>query len=144
MSGITHDIFLTRINGRPMHLDQPLKDGKEQLRSYTHATGAPLAMWCNGVESVAWHRKNPNYFVEIPDVPNVGQTIDDITGQPWTMQTLIEVEQRREIEGKRARSLKQLIEEMEMCLSLPSASVRSEKCKCSTSPDVTEQWVRSR
>lgn len=90
-----------------------LKDGKEQLRSYTHATGAPLAMWCNGVESVAWHRKNPNYFVEIPDVPNVGQTIDDIAGQPWTMQTLIEVEQRREIEGKRARSLKQLIEEME-------------------------------
>lgn len=30
-----------------------LKDGKEQLRSYTHATGAPLAMWCNGVQSVA-------------------------------------------------------------------------------------------
>jgi type I restriction enzyme M protein len=24
------------------------KDGKEQLRSYTHATGAPLALWSNG------------------------------------------------------------------------------------------------
>jgi type I restriction enzyme M protein len=90
-----------------------LKDGKEQLRSYTHATGAPLAMWCNGVQSIAWHRKNPNYFVEIPDVPNVGQTIDDIVGQPWTVETLIEIEQRREAEGKGARSLKQLIEDME-------------------------------
>ncbi|HEY2344928.1 MAG TPA: N-6 DNA methylase [Xanthomonadaceae bacterium] len=90
-----------------------LKDGKEQLRSYTHATGAPLAMWCNGVQSIAWHRKNPNYFVEIPDVPSVTQTIDDIAGQPWTVTTLIEIEQKREAEGKGARSLKQLIEDME-------------------------------
>lgn len=35
-------------------------------------------MWCNGVEPVMWHRKNPNYFVEIPDLPHVGQTLDDI------------------------------------------------------------------
>lgn len=89
------------------------KDGKEQLRSYTHATGAPLAMWCNGVESIAWHRKNPNYFVEIPDVPSATQTIDDIAGQPWTVETLIEIERKREAEGKGARSLKQLIEDME-------------------------------
>ena len=40
-----------------------LKDGKEQLRSYTHATGAPIALWSNGAQTVVWHRKNPNYFV---------------------------------------------------------------------------------
>ncbi len=80
------------------------KDGKEQLRSYAHATGAPLALWCNGVESVAWHRKNPNYFVEIPDIPSVSQTIDDIAGQPWTVQSLIEIERKREAEGKSART----------------------------------------
>ncbi|TXT31016.1 MAG: type I restriction/modification system N-6 DNA methyltransferase [Planctomycetota bacterium] len=45
------------------------KDGKEQLKSYTHATGSPLAMWSNGEQAVIWHRKNPNYFVEIPDLP---------------------------------------------------------------------------
>ncbi|MCB1776292.1 MAG: type I restriction enzyme HsdR N-terminal domain-containing protein, partial [Candidatus Competibacteraceae bacterium] len=90
-----------------------LKDGKEQLRSYTHATGAPLAMWCNGVQAVIWHRKNPNYFVEIPDIPSAAQTIDDIAGQPWTVDNLIEIEKKRETEGKGARSLKQLIEDME-------------------------------
>lgn len=90
-----------------------LKDGKEQLRSYAHATGAPLAMWCNGVQAVCWHRKNPNYFVEIPDIPTASQTIDHIAGQPWTVDNLVELEKKREAEGKGARSLKQLIEDME-------------------------------
>lgn len=90
-----------------------LKDGKEQLRSYTHATGAPLALWCNGVESVVWHRKNPNYFVPIPDIPTVSETIDDIAGQPWTIAELVEIEKRREAEGRGARNLRQLIEDME-------------------------------
>ncbi|MDP1720217.1 MAG: type I restriction enzyme HsdR N-terminal domain-containing protein [Candidatus Nanopelagicaceae bacterium] len=90
-----------------------LKDGKEQLRSYTHATGAPLALWSNGADSIIWHRKNPNYFVEIPDLPTSTQTIDDIAGQPWTMQTLIDKEQQREAEGLKGRSLRQLIEDME-------------------------------
>lgn len=90
-----------------------LKDGKEQLRSYTHAKGAPLALWSNGSLAVIWHRKNPNYFVEIPDLPKVTQTIDDIAGQPWTVDTLIGIENKRMTEGKGARSLKQLIEDME-------------------------------
>jgi type I restriction enzyme M protein len=90
-----------------------LKDGKEQLRSYTHATGAPLAVWGNGAETINWHRKNPNYFVEIPDIPDATQNIDDIAGQPWTISKLIELEEKREAEGTGARNLKQLIEDME-------------------------------
>jgi type I restriction enzyme M protein len=89
------------------------KGGKEQLKSYTHATGAPLALWSNGTQAIAWHRKNPNYFIEIPDLPTVTQTIEDIVGQPWTIQTLIEKEKQREAEGLRARSLRQLVEDME-------------------------------
>lgn len=89
------------------------KDGKEQLRSYTHAKGAPLALWSNGSLAVIWHRKNPNYFVEIPDLPKVTQTIDDIAGQPWTIDTLIAIENKRMAEGKGARNLKELIEDME-------------------------------
>lgn len=90
-----------------------VKGGKEQLRSYTHATGAPLALWSDGSQAVVWHRKNPNFFVEIPDLPTVGQTIEDIVDQPWTVQTLIDKEHQREAEGKKARSLRQLIEDME-------------------------------
>lgn len=89
------------------------KDGKEQLRSYTHATGAPLALWSNGVQTIVWHRKNPNYFVEIPDAPTSGQSIDDIAGQPWTIDTLIEKEKEREREGAKARSLRDLIIDLE-------------------------------
>ena len=89
------------------------KDGREQLRSYCHATGAPLAVWGNGTQTITWHRKNPNYFVEIPDLPDSNQTIDDIAGKPWTIETLLELEKKREAEDSGARSLKQLIEDME-------------------------------
>ena len=43
------------------------KDGKEQLRSYTNATGAPLAVWSRGAETIVWNRKDPNFFIEIPE-----------------------------------------------------------------------------
>jgi type I restriction enzyme M protein len=89
------------------------KDGKEQLKSYTHATGAPLALWSNGAQTIIWHRKNPNYFIIIPDLPTAKQKIDDIANQPWTIETLIEKEKQREAEGLKARSLRQLIEDME-------------------------------
>jgi type I restriction enzyme M protein len=94
-----------------------LRDGKEQLRSYTHATGAPLALWSNGAQSQVWHRKNPNYFVELPDLPSASQTIEEIVNQPWTLQTLVEKERARSLErakqGTRARSLRDLIVELE-------------------------------
>ncbi|MGE4545708.1 MAG: N-6 DNA methylase [Pedobacter sp.] len=90
-----------------------LSDGKEQLRSYAHATGAPLAVWSNGVLAEVWHRKNPNYFVPIHYLPHADQTIEDIVDEPWTIQTLIEKEKEREQEGAKARSLRELIVEME-------------------------------
>jgi type I restriction enzyme M protein len=89
------------------------KTGKEQLKSYGHATGAPLAVWSNGREAIIWHRKNPNYFVEIPVLPLVTQTIHDVADQPWTMDTLVEKEKAREKLGLSARSLKQRILDME-------------------------------
>ena len=97
-----------------IEVKQPqLRDGKEQLRSYAHATGAPLAMWSNGILAEVWHRKNPNYFVSIHHLPRANQTIEDIVNQPWTIQTLVEKEQEREREGAKARSLRDLIVEME-------------------------------
>lgn len=89
------------------------KDGKEQLRSYAHATGAPLAVWSDGILSEVWHRKNPNYFMPIHELPRADQTIEQVVDQPWTIQTLIDLEDERVKEGKFARSLRDLIEDME-------------------------------
>ena len=90
-----------------------LKDGKEQLKSYTHATGAPLALWSNGGLTIQWHRKNPNYFVELPDIPRASQRIEDIVDQPWTIQSLIDKENAREKDAFKARSLRDLIMDLE-------------------------------
>ncbi len=89
------------------------KDGKEQLRSYAHATGAPLAVWSDGILAEVWHRKNPNYFMPIHELPRADQTIEQVVDQPWTIQTLIGLEEERVKEGKFARSLRDLIEDME-------------------------------
>lgn len=89
------------------------KDGKRQLKSYAHGTGAPLALWSNGEHVVVWHRKNPNYFVEIGDLPSAAQTIEQVINEPWTLETLLDFERNREAEGLGARSLRQLILDME-------------------------------
>ena len=97
-----------------IEVKQPkLNNGKEQLRSYAHATGAPLAVWSNGILAEVWHRKNPNYFVPIHHLPHATQTIEDIVDRPWTLKTLTEKENEREREGSKARSLRELIVEME-------------------------------
>ena len=51
-----------------------LKDGKEQLKSYCNATGAPIGVWTNGNQISFYHRKDPNYFEPIP---NIAQQIID-------------------------------------------------------------------
>ena len=97
-----------------IEVKQPkFKDGKEQLRSYGHATGAPLAVWSDGILAEVWHRKNPNYFMAIHELPRADQTIEQVVNQPWTIQTLIDLEDERVKEGKSARSLRDLIEDME-------------------------------
>ena len=48
-----------------------LKDGKEQLKSYCNATGSPMGVWTNGESISFYHRKDPNYFEDIPNIPNV-------------------------------------------------------------------------
>ena len=47
-----------------------LKDGKEQLKSYCNATGAPMGVWSNGDSISFYHRKDPNYFEDIPAIPS--------------------------------------------------------------------------
>ena len=85
------------------------KDGREQLKSYTHATGASMAVWTNGTTIAYYQRQNPNYFKDIPNIPNVNQTLEDILQNPFKMKDLIENDKLT----KTGKSLKDLILEME-------------------------------
>lgn len=86
-----------------------LQDGKNQLKSYTNATGAPIAVWTNGGQISYYNRKDPNYFEDISDIPTAFQTLADILKERFTLKDLI-VKDKLPNEGK---SLKELIKEME-------------------------------
>ncbi|ADI73094.1 N-6 DNA methylase [Methanohalobium evestigatum Z-7303] len=86
-----------------------LKDGKDQLRSYCNATGAPIGIWTNGEQISHYHRKEPNYFIDITDIPNVNQTLGDITRERFTLKDLIINDK---IANER-KSLKDIILDME-------------------------------
>jgi len=85
------------------------KDGKEQLKSYTNATGAPLAVWSNGQEINIYERLDPNYFEPLSDLPKYEETIDDVKQETFTYLDLM-VKDRLVNERK---SLKDLILELE-------------------------------
>lgn len=86
-----------------------LKDGKEQLKSYCNATGAPIGIWSNGDSISFYHRKDPNYFEDIPGIPRADQKLSDILEERWTIDDLIK---KDKLVSER-KSLKDLILEME-------------------------------
>lgn len=86
-----------------------LKEGKEQLRSYCNATGAPIGIWTNGGQISHYNRKDPNFFVDITDIPKADQTLEDIIKERFTLRDLI-IRDKIPNEGK---SLKTIITEME-------------------------------
>ena len=86
-----------------------LKDGKDQLRSYCNATGAPIGVWTNGQQISHYHRKDPNYFESITDIPGEKQTLTDILSERFTLRDLI---LKDKIANER-KSLKDIILEME-------------------------------
>lgn len=86
-----------------------LKDGKQQLRSYCNATGAPIGVWTNGESISQYHRVDPNYFNDIPDIPKSYESLTDILSERWTYDDLIENDKL----VNEKKSLKDLILEME-------------------------------
>ncbi|MBU4339087.1 N-6 DNA methylase, partial [Patescibacteria group bacterium] len=85
------------------------KDGKDQLKSYTNATGAPLAIWTNGTEINYYERLDPNYFEPLSDIPKASETIDDVKNEIFTY---LELMQKDRLAEER-KTLKTLIQEME-------------------------------
>ena len=86
-----------------------LKDGKEQLKSYCNATGAPIGVWTNGGQISFYHRKDPNFFEDLPNIPTFDEKLSDILSERWTIDDLISKDKL--ITEK--KSLKDLILEME-------------------------------
>lgn len=86
-----------------------LRDGKEQLKGYCNATGAPIGVWTNGQQISYYHRKDPNYFEDISNIPNANQKLSDIIGEKWTYEDL---KKHDKLVNER-KSLKDLILEME-------------------------------
>ncbi|MBU3641902.1 N-6 DNA methylase [Polynucleobacter sp. Fuers-14] len=86
-----------------------LKDGKEQLKSYCNATGAPMGVWSNGEQISFYHRKDPNYFEDIPTIPSALEKLSDILSERWTIDDLV----KKDKLVNEKKSLKDLILEME-------------------------------
>jgi len=86
-----------------------LKDGKEQLKSYCNATGAPIGIWSNGDSISYYNRKDPNYFEDIPNIPKATEKLSDILTERWSIDDLV-AKDKLVTEKK---SLKDLILEME-------------------------------
>ena len=86
-----------------------LKEGKEQLKSYCNATGAPIGVWTNGGQISFYHRKDPNFFEDLPNIPTFNEKLSDILSERWTISDLISKDKL--ITEK--KNLKDLILEME-------------------------------
>lgn len=86
-----------------------LKDGKEQLKSYCNATGAPIGIWTNGGQISFYHRKDPNFFEDLPGIPKFTEKLSDILSERWTIEDLVK---KDKLVSER-KSLKDLILEME-------------------------------
>ena len=85
------------------------KDGKEQLKSYCHATGAPIGVWSNGSQVAIFHRKDPNYFGKLPDLPHATGSLADLLNEPMTLEDLA----AKEAAAENRKSLKQIILDMQ-------------------------------
>jgi type I restriction enzyme M protein len=84
-------------------------DGLEQLKSYCHAEGAPIGVWTNGGETIILHRRDPNYFRALTDIPRAGQTLSDLLDEKWTLADLAE----HNVLVKEQTTLKNIILDME-------------------------------
>ncbi|MEL3906065.1 MAG: N-6 DNA methylase [Treponema sp.] len=107
---IVYDKIAVTIPYIIIELKKPkLKDGKEQLKSYCNATGAPIGVWTNGGQISFYHRKDPNLFEPISNIPAFNEKLSDILSVRWTIDDLIQKDQLI----TKKKSLKDLILEME-------------------------------
>ena len=86
-----------------------LTEGKEQLKSYCNATGAPIGVWTNGEQISYYNRKDPNFFEAISDIPKASQKLSDVVNEQFTYADLKKIDRI----STQKRSLRAYIKEME-------------------------------
>ncbi len=84
-------------------------DGLEQLKSYCNAEGSPIGVWTNGGETIHLHRRDPNYYQNLPDIPRASQTLSELLDERWTLDDLAE----HNVLVKERTTLKKIILDME-------------------------------
>lgn len=107
-------VILDKDDTRSVYIMVELKkpkliEGKEQLKSYCNATGAPIGVWSNGESISFYNRRDPNYFKDIPNIPKSNQTLKEILSEKWTINDLI----KKDKLVAEKKSLKDKILEME-------------------------------
>ncbi len=85
------------------------RDGKSQLRTYCHATGAPISVWTNGNETLCYNRIDPNYFEPIRTIPRIDETLIDVLSKRFTWRNLV-LDDKVLVNGK---ELQDIIRDME-------------------------------
>jgi len=68
-----------------------------------------MGVWSNGDSISYYHRKDPNYFEDIPGIPSSHEKLSDILSERWTIDDLI----KKDKLVNEKKSLKDLILEME-------------------------------
>ncbi|MBQ7704199.1 MAG: N-6 DNA methylase [Selenomonadaceae bacterium] len=68
-----------------------------------------MGVWTNGDKISFYHRKDPNYFEDIPNIPNAAQKLKDILTERWTFTDLVAKDKLL----KQNKTLSALIVEME-------------------------------
>ena len=84
-------------------------DGLEQLKSYCNAEGSPIGVWTNGGETIHLHRRDPNYYQNLSDIPRASQTLSELLNERWTLDDLAE----HNVLVKEQTTLKKIILDME-------------------------------
>ena len=84
-------------------------DGLEQLKSYCNAEGSPIGVWTNGGETIHLHRRDPNYYQNLSDIPHASQTLSELLNERWTLADLAE----HNVLVKEQTTLKKIILDME-------------------------------
>ena len=89
-----------------------LTGGEKQLRFYCNATGAPIGVLTNGQQAFYYHRRNPDHFEYLLDIPSADQTLADIHSGHLPRFTLKDLGIKDKLTAGR-KSLKDIILEME-------------------------------
>lgn len=71
-------------------------DGIRQLKDYCDLHGVPIAVWSNGNELIKMHREDPNFYQDIPRIPDVSEKLESVLKERHNFKWLTENDKLKE------------------------------------------------